>query len=80
MLRNRQRLKDSGLIIKETKSIFDIPYSKNILAKDVKKIYSSKLALLIILLIDDYNYNIGKVNIANQLREDLSIAQITVRA
>ena len=80
MLRNCRCLRDSGLIIKETKFIFDILYSKNILAKDVKKIYSSKLALLIILLIDDYNYNIGKVNIANQLREDLSIAQITVRA
>jgi len=80
MLRNRQRLKDSGLIIKETKFIFDILYSKNILAKDVKKIHSSKLALPIILPIDNYNYNIGKVNITNQLKEDLSIAQITVYA
>ena len=50
------------------------------LAKDLKKIYSSKLALLVILPIDDYNYNIGGVNIANQLKEDLSIAQIIVYA
>jgi len=52
-------------MIKETKSIFDIPHSKNMLAKDVKKIHSSKLALLIILPIDNYNYNIGGVDIAN---------------
>jgi len=65
MLRNRRCLKDLGLMIKETKSIFDIPHSKNMLAKDVKKIHSSKLALLIILPIDNYNYNIGGVDIAN---------------
>ena len=80
MLRNRRCLKDLGLMIKETKSIFDIPHSKNMLAKDVKKIHSSKLALPVIFLIDDYNYNMGGVNIADQLREDLSIAQIIVRA
>ena len=65
MLRNRRRPKDSGSIIKETKSIFDILHFENMLAKDVKKIHSSKLALLIILPIDNYNYNIGGVDIAN---------------
>ena len=65
MLRNRRRPKDSGLMIKETKSIFDIPHSKNMLAKDVKKIHTSKLALPVIFPIDNYNYNIGGVDIAN---------------
>jgi len=63
-----------------TKAIFNIPRFKNMLAKDVRKFYSSKLALLVILPIDDYNYNINGVNLANQLRENVSIAQIIVRA
>jgi hypothetical protein len=45
------------------KAIFDILYSKNMLAKDVQKFYSSKLALLVILPIDDYNHNINRVNL-----------------
>ncbi len=80
MLRNRRRPKDSSSMIKETKAVFDIPRSENMLAKDLKKIHSSKLALPVILPIDDYNHHIGGVDIADQLREDLSIAQITVRA
>ena len=48
-----------------TKAIFDIPRSKNMLAKDVRKFYSSKLALPVIFPINDYNYNINKVNLAN---------------
>jgi hypothetical protein len=45
------------------KAIFDIPCSENILAKDVRKFYLSKLALPIILPINDYNYNINRVNL-----------------
>jgi hypothetical protein len=63
-----------------TKAIFDILRFKNMLAKDIRKFYSSKLALPVILLIDDYNYNMNKVNLANQLQEDVSITQITIRA
>jgi len=37
----------------------------NILAKDIRKFYSSKLALSVILFINDYNYNINKINLAN---------------
>ena len=74
MLRNRRRLKDSSTIMPATKAIFNIPRFKNMLAKDVRKFYSSKLALLVILPIDDYNYNINGVNLANQLRENVSIA------
>ncbi len=47
------------------KAIFDIPRSENMLAKDVWKFYSSKLALPVILPINDYNYNINGVNLAN---------------
>jgi hypothetical protein len=46
-----------------TKAIFDIPRSKNILAKDVQKFHLSKLALLVILPINDYNYNINRINL-----------------
>ncbi len=67
-------------MIATTKSIFDILRSTNMLASDVQKFYSSKLALLVILLIDDYNYNMNRVDITDQLREDLLIAQTTVRA
>jgi len=50
------------------------------LAKDVRKFHLSKLALPVILPINDYNYNINRVNLANQLQEDISIAQITIYA
>jgi len=65
ILRNRRRLKDLSTIMPATKAIFNILRSKNILAKDVRKFYSSKLALPVILPINDYNYNINRVNLAN---------------
>ena len=51
MLRNRRRLKDLSTIMPAIKAIFNILYFKNMLAKDVRKFYSSKLALPVILLI-----------------------------
>ena len=65
MLRNRRRFKDLSTIMPAIKAIFNILRSKNMLAKDVWKFYSSKLALLVILPINDYNYNINGVNLAN---------------
>jgi len=65
ILRNRRRLKDLSIIMLAIKAIFNIPRSKNMLAKDIRKFYSSKLALPVILPINDYNYNINKVNLAN---------------
>jgi len=65
MLRNRRRLKDLSTIMPAIKAIFNILRFKNMLAKDVRKFYSSKLALPVILPINDYNYNINKVNLAN---------------
>jgi len=63
-----------------TRSIFDIPRSNTLLEKDLKKYYLSKLALPVTRLIDDYNYNINRVDMADQFREDLTIGQATVRA
>ena len=54
MLRNRRRPKDSSTMKPETKKIFDIPEVAN-LTQDVRKYYSSKLALPVIRVIDDYN-------------------------
>ena len=47
----------------ETRRIFDILYATNILNTDLRKYYLSKLALPVIMAIDDYNWNIGGVNI-----------------
>jgi hypothetical protein len=63
MLYNRRRLKESSLIKAETKKIFDILNVPNMLGTDVRKYYSSKLALLVICAIDDYNFNIRGVDI-----------------
>jgi hypothetical protein len=63
MLRNRQRLKDLNLMKPETKKIFNILNALNILGTNVRKYHLSKLALLVIYTIDDYNYNINGVDI-----------------
>jgi len=73
MLRNRRRPKDLSTIMPAIKAIFNIPRFENMLAKDIRKFYSSKLALPVILPINDYNYNINGVNLANQLQENVSI-------
>ena len=65
MLRNRRRPKDLSTIMPAIKAIFNILCSKNMLAKDIRKFYSSKLALPVILPINDYNYNINGVNLAD---------------
>ncbi len=54
MLRNRRRPKDSSTMKPETKKIFDILEVAN-LTQDVRKYYSSKLALPVIRVINDYN-------------------------
>jgi hypothetical protein len=65
MLRNRRRPKDLSTIMPAIKAIFNIPRFENMLAKDIRKFYSSKLALPVILPINDYNYNINGVNLAD---------------
>ena len=61
------------------KEIFQVPKSNEILVKETKKYYTSKLALLVIRAINDYNYNMNEVDITNQLREEYSIQQIITR-
>jgi hypothetical protein len=80
ILRPRRRPKDSSSITPATRAIFNIPRTETILAKDIKKYHLSKLTLPVTRPIDDYNYNINRVDIADQFREDLSIRQATVRA
>jgi hypothetical protein len=79
MLRNRRRPKDSSSMESTTKQIFQIPKTDRITQAEAKKCYSSKLALPVIQAIDDYNYNMNGVDLADQYREECSIAQITKR-
>ena len=57
----------------EMKKIFDIPETPNLLSTDVRKYHLSKLALLVVRAINDYNQNMNGVNINDQLREDLLV-------
>ena len=79
MLRNRRRPKESASMKPETKKIFNIPETPNLLSTDIRKYHSSKLALPVVRAIDDYNWNMNGVDINDQLREDLSVQQVTVR-
>jgi hypothetical protein len=65
ILYNRRRPKDLSIIMPVIKAIFNILCSENILAKDVRKFYLNKLALPVILLINNYNYNINRVNLVD---------------
>ena len=65
MLCNRYHLKDSSSIELSTKEIFQVPKSNEILVKETKKYYTSKLALLVIRAINDYNYNMNGVDITD---------------
>ena len=80
ILRPRKRPRDSSTMTTNTRSIFDIPRSESYLTQDLKKYYTSKMALPVTKPIDDYNNNMNSVDRADQLRQDLSIRQTTVRA
>ena len=80
MIRPRRRPKDSSSMMASTRSIFDIPCPDTQFERNFKKDHSSKLALPVTRPIDDYNYNMNGVNMADQFREDLTIGQATVRA
>jgi hypothetical protein len=79
MLRNRRRPKDSSTMPTATKSIFEIPKADNMTSQEARKFFSSKLALPVIRAIDDYNYFMNSVDLADQLRTEYSIQQISVR-
>jgi hypothetical protein len=63
----------------QTKQIFQVLKVNGMTEQQAKKYYSSKLALLVIRAIDDYNYNMNGVDLADQFREECSIAQIMKR-
>jgi hypothetical protein len=49
----------------EIKKIFDILNALNILGINVRKYYLSKLALLVVRAINNYNFNIKEMDIYN---------------
>jgi hypothetical protein len=78
ILQNRRRLKDSSSMPKTTKSIFDIPRSESDLTQDYKT-HVSRMAMPVVRPIWDYNNGMNSVDTADQLRQDLSIRQISRR-
>jgi hypothetical protein len=73
MLCNRYCIKDSSLIESIIKQIFQILKIKRMMQVKAKKSYSSKLALLIIQVINDYNYNMNGVDLIDQYKKECSI-------
>jgi hypothetical protein len=70
-----------------TRAIFELPgmppvhYKSDYITVEVaQRFFAPKLALPIILPMDDYNYNINRVDIIDQLRGDLTLHQITRRS
>jgi hypothetical protein len=63
-----------------TRSIFDIPASSSFPQQPLKKYFSSKLALPVTSLIDDYNYNMNGVDRFDRLRKDVRIKEVTRRS
>ncbi|PMD16788.1 hypothetical protein NA56DRAFT_302562 [Hyaloscypha hepaticicola] len=79
-LRPRKRPRDSSTMTIATKSIFDIPTSSSFPQQPLKKYFSSKLALPVTRLIDDYNYNMNGVDRFDRLRKDVRIKEVTRRS
>ena len=71
-LRPRRRLKNTATITASTRAIFELlsmplVYHEPgyIVVEAAQRFFAPKLALLVILPINDYNYNINSVDIAN---------------
>jgi hypothetical protein len=86
-LRPRRRPKTTSTMPASTRAIFELPgmppvhhKPDHITVEVAQQFFAPKLALPIILPIDDYNYNINGVDIADQLRGDLTSHQITRRS
>ena len=52
----------------------------HIVIEAAQRFFTPKLALLVILSIDDYNYNINGVDITDQLRAEMSTYRIIRRS
>ena len=86
LFRQRRRLEISFIMPVFTRIIFEllrmllIHYKPDYMTVEViQRFFAFKLALSIVLLINDYNYNINRVDIINQLRSDLTLYRIIKR-
>jgi hypothetical protein len=86
-LRPRRRPKITSTITASTRAIFELPgippvHHKPgyIVVEAAQRFLAPKLALPVILLINNYNYNINGVNIANQLCAKIITYRITQRS
>jgi hypothetical protein len=86
-LRPRRRPKTTSTMPASTRAIFELPRMPlvhhkpdYIIVEIAQRFFAPKLTLPIILPINDYNYNINGVDIADQLRGDLTSHQITRRS
>lgn len=80
MIKARRRPRDSATMPTKTKAIFDIFTSSTNPQQPTQRFYSSKLALPVTKLVDDYNTWMNGVDRHDQLREDYSTYQITRRS
>jgi hypothetical protein len=85
-LRPRRRLKNTSTMTTGTRAIFELPgmplvYHEPgyIVVEATQRFFAPKLALPVILPINDYNYNINGVDITNQLRAEMTTYCITWR-
>jgi hypothetical protein len=86
-LRPRRRPKNTSTITTGTRAIFELPgiplvhhEPGYIVVEAAQRFFAPKLALLVILPINDYNYNMNGVNITDQLRAEMTIYRITRRS
>jgi hypothetical protein len=86
-LRPRRRLKNTSTMTTNTRAIFKLPdmppvYYKpgHIVVEAAQRFFVPKLALPVILPIDDYNYNINSIDITDQLQAEITTYHITRRS
>jgi hypothetical protein len=86
-LRPRRRPKNTATITTSIRAIFELPgmplvYHEpgHIVVEAAQRFFAPKLALLVILPINNYNYNINGVDITNQLRAEMTMYRITRRS
>jgi hypothetical protein len=86
-LRPRRRLKNTSTITASTRAIFELlgmplvhHEPGHIVIEAAQRFFTSKLALPVILPIDDYNYNMNGIDITDQLRADITTYRITRRS
>jgi len=86
-LRLCRRLKNTSTINASTRAIFELldmslvhHESDHLVVEVAQRFFIPKLALLVILSIDDYNYNMNGIDITDQLRGEMFTYRITRRS